>query len=130
MRRPRAGSRWSRARITRRATYAAYMDSAAWQDKRREWYDGWVTMHRRAPVCLVCGQRWSLRSGQLHHVTYMRLGAEEQDDLIPLCARHHAQLHEVWDRFSHWRRLGRAAATVGILEMLRQRGELAAEVAS
>lgn len=130
MRTPRAGSRWSQARITRRATYAAYMDSAAWQDKRREWYQGWLDSHRRPPACVVCGRRWSPRSGHLHHVTYMRLGAEEHDDLIPLCAAHHGQLHAVWDRSSAWRRLGRAAATAGIVELLRRRVAAAAEVAS
>ena len=120
MRRPRPGSRWSRGRITRRAQYAAYMSSIAWQEKRRDWYQQWTSTHHSPPVCLVCGCRWSLRSGQLHHVTYMRLGAEEPDDLVPLCAAHHTRLHQLWDRSPRWRALGRAASTHGIITALRR----------
>ena len=127
MRRPRPGSRWSRGRITRRARYAAYMGSVAWQEKRRYWYQHWRSTHHSAPVCLVCGCRWSLRSGQLHHVTYMRLGNEEPDDLVPLCAAHHARLHQIWDGSSQWRALGRAAATYGIIALLRRRLEASEE---
>jgi hypothetical protein len=123
MRKPRPGSRWSRGRITRRAQYAAYMESVAWQEKRRGWYQHWTSTHDSAPVCVVCGCRWSLRSGQLHHVTYMRLGAEEPDDLVPLCPTHHARLHELWDSSPHWRALGRSAATYGIIAVLRRRLE-------
>jgi len=131
VRTPRAGSRWSRGRITRRALYAAYMDSAAWQEKRRQWYHHWVGVHESPPHCLVCRRQWSLRTGHLHHVTYMRLGFEEVEDLIPLCAAHHARLHEVFDRSSAWRRQGRAAASHGIVAMLRRRLETTlAEAAS
>src|SRR5665811_1498150 len=85
MRTPRLRSRWSAGRVARRAVYAAYMNSKAWQDKRRAWYARWVTLTGTSPVCLVCGRRWSVRSGHLHHLTYQRLGAEEPTDLMPLC---------------------------------------------
>lgn len=49
MRMPRPGSGW----ITRGAVYAAYMDSDAWQEKRREWYHHWVDAHGASPACLV-----------------------------------------------------------------------------
>ena len=124
MRTPRAGSRGSRDRITRRAVYAAYMNSAAWQEKRRHWYHHWVGLHETGPQCLVCGRQWSLRTGHLHHVTYMRLGSEELEDLIPLCAAHHAHLHEVFDRSAQWRRQGRAAASHAIVAMLHRRLEV------
>ena len=120
MRTPRRGSRWSADRVARRAQYAAYMDSKAWQDKRRDWYARWVTLTGSPPVCLVCGRRWSVRSGHLHHLTYQRLGAEELKDLSQLCGRDHARLHSVLDRSPSWRRMGRAAATVGIIGMLRR----------
>jgi len=87
------------------------MNSAAWQEKRREWYHRWVDANGSSPGCLVCGQQWSLRTGHLHHVTYMRLGYEDLEDLIPLCAAHHARLHEVFDHSTQWRREGRAAAS-------------------
>jgi 5-methylcytosine-specific restriction endonuclease McrA len=120
MRTPRRGSRWSADRVARRAVYAAYMNSKAWQDKRRAWYARWVTLTGSPPVCLVCGRNWSVRSGHLHHLTYQRLGAEEPADLMPLCGRDHGRLHDVLDASSSWRRLGRAAATVGIIGMLRR----------
>jgi 5-methylcytosine-specific restriction endonuclease McrA len=120
MRTPRRGSRWAADRVARRARYAAYMNSKAWQDKRRSWYARWVTLTGSPPVCLVCGRRWSIRSGHLHHLTYQRLGAEEPEDLMQLCARDHGCLHAVLDRSPSWRRLGRASATVGIIGMLRR----------
>ncbi len=126
---PRAGSRWSNGRITRRSRYAAYLDSVAWRDKRREWYQHWTSTQSCAPACMV-GYRWSLRSGHLHHLTYLRLGAEEPEDLIALCPAHHARLHQVWDCSTQWRRLGRTAATVGIIAMLRRQLEAADERAS
>jgi len=110
--------------MTRRAVYAVYMNSAAWQEKRREWYHYWVGLQGARPQCLVCGRQWSLRSGPLHHVTYLRLGSEELEDLIPLCAAHHARLHEVFDRSAQWRRQGRAAASHAIVAMLRRRLEV------
>ena len=121
MRTPRPGSRWSRDRITRRAVYDTYMNSKAWQDKRREWYARWLTLMGTHLRCLVCGKRWTLRTGQLHHLTYMRMGAEEPEDLLPLCAVDRARLHEVFDNSPAWRRYGRSAATVGILAALRRR---------
>ena len=120
MRTPRRGSRWSADRVARRAQYAAYMNSKAWQDKRRDWYARWVTLTGSPPVCLVCGRRWSVRSWHLHHLTYQRLGAEKLVDLLQLCGRDHARPHAVLDRSPSWRRMGRAAATVGIIGMLRR----------
>lgn len=127
MRTPRAGSRWSGGRITRRAQYAAYMDSVAWQEKRRERYHHWTSTNSSAPACLVCDCRWSLRTGHLHHLTYMRLGGEEPEDLVALCPRHHVRLHDVWDGSAGWRRLGRTAATYGIIAALRRQLDAAAE---
>jgi len=51
----------------------------------------------------------------------MRLGNEEPDDLVPLCAAHHARLHQLWDGSPQWRALGRATATYGIIALLRRR---------
>lgn len=43
--------------------------------------------------CLICGSR----DFDLHHRSYARLGHEELFDLVPLCRRHHDQLHELLD---------------------------------
>lgn len=119
MRTPRPGSRWSRARLARRSLYTVYMDSPAWAARRRDWYAGWLTMHGIPPTCAVCDRPWSLRTGHLHHATYDRLSQEADADLVPLCRRHHEQLHSLLDSSPTWRRLGRPAATAGIIGVLR-----------
>jgi hypothetical protein len=106
--------------IRRRAVYDAYLASHGWRQCRKAWYAAWLTAHGTPPVCLVCDRAWSLRSGHLHHLTYARLGAEDDRDLVPLCARHHRRLHEVLDRSSYWRTLGREQASLRIIAMLRR----------
>jgi hypothetical protein len=106
--------------IRRRAVYDAYLASHGWRARRKAWYAAWLTTHGTPPVCLVCDRAWSLRSGHLHHLTYARLGAEDDRDLVPLCARHHRRLHEVLDRSSYWRTLRREQASLRIIAMLRR----------
>ena len=110
-----------RRRGPRGAAYDAYLASKAWKAKRQQWYAAWLTAAGTPPVCAACGARWTLKTGHLHHVTYMRLGREEPEDLLPLCARHHRQLHAIFDTSLSWRRLGRAAATAGIIAGFRSR---------
>ena len=105
---------------SRSGAYDAYLDSDAWRDRRRAWYAAWLTRRGTPPACLVCGQKWNLRSGHLHHLTYERLGHEHDDDLVPLCARHHRQLHRVLEESAGWRRLGRRHASAGIIGLLRK----------
>jgi hypothetical protein len=120
MRPARPGSRWSRARLERRGRYAAYIDSEAWLQRRDRWYEQWVQRRGSEPVCLVCGQPWTLRSGDLHHRSYDRLGGEAFTDLLPLCREDHAALHDLWDCSPGWRKLGRSQATIGIIHALRR----------
>ena len=118
MRTPRRRDR--RTLIRRRAVYNAYLASHAWRDRRKAWYAAWLTQRGTAPVCLVCDREWSLRNGHLHHLTYMRIGDEDDRDLVPLCARHHRRLHEVLERSSYWRTLGREQASLRIIALLRR----------
>lgn len=120
MRDPRPGLDWSRGRVFRRDRYATYMDSAGWRARRQAWHAEWTTRYGCEPVCLVCGGQWTLRHGDLHHRNYDRLGHERFDDLVPLCRKHHAVLHELWDASPAWRRMGRSAATMGIIATLRR----------
>ena len=90
-----------------RAAYDAYLDSRAWSDKRKQWYAAWLTAAGVEPSCLVCGRRWTLKSGHLHHATYARLGAEPVEDLVPLCRRDHQRLHALIDAHPTWRRADR-----------------------
>jgi hypothetical protein len=124
MRDPRLGVPWSRARLSRRGRYATYIDSAEWRARRDTWRDEWVDRYGIEPVCLVCGGRWTLHHGDLHHRSYDRLGAERFDDLVPLCRAHHSELHNLWDASPAWRCLGRPAATIGIIATLRRRESL------
>jgi hypothetical protein len=108
-------------RIHRRAVYQSYLASRAWRDRRRAWYAAWLTQAGTPPACLVCDRAWSPKSGHLHHLTYERIGNEDDTDLVPLCAHHHRRLHAVLERSPSWRRLGRAQASVGIIALLRRR---------
>lgn len=108
-------------RIHRRAFYQSYLASRGWRDRRRAWYAAWLTTAGTAPACLVCDRQWSPKTGHLHHLTYVRLGHEDDTDLVPLCARDYRHLHEVLGRSQGWLRLGRAQASIGVIAMLRQR---------
>jgi hypothetical protein len=107
-------------RIHRRAVYDSYLASRAWRDRRRAWYAAWLTRAGTPPTCLVCDRQWSPKSGHLHHLTYVRIGDEDDADLVPLCSRDHRRLHDVLERSPSWRRLGRAQASIGIMAMLRR----------
>ena len=108
--------------IARRAAYDAYLTSGGWRARRRAWYAAWLTSHGTPPQCLVCDRVWCPRSGHLHHLTYIRIGREADEDLIPLCARDHRQLHRVLEHSPGWRHLSRRQATLGIIALLRRRG--------
>jgi hypothetical protein len=117
-------------RIHRRAVYDSYLASRAWRDRRRAWYSAWLTTAGTPPRCIVCDRQWSPKSGHLHHLTYVRIGNEDDTDLVPLCPQDHRRLHEVMERSQSWRRLGRAQASIGIIAMLRRRLERAREEAA
>ena len=121
MREPRPGIAWSRRRLVHRATYAAWMASDAWLAHRREWLATWVTVHGELPTCAICGERWMLRHGDLHHRTYDRLGAEHVADLVPLCRPCHTVLHRIIESSPAWRKLGRPRATTAAIALLRRR---------
>lgn len=63
---------------------SAYIRTAWWCRRRRKYYQG----HRR--VCAVCR---GVTRIQLHHLTYERMYAERDSDLIPLCRKHHKLAH-------------------------------------
>lgn len=129
MRPARADVPWSRGRVRRRRQYGSYITSPAWYRRREEWVAEWHATNKArpagerqsGPACLVCDRPWTERTGDLHHVTYDRLGAELFADLVPLCREHHTALHDLYDRSPAWRRLGRRAATHGIIAALRRR---------
>ncbi|QGH70584.1 hypothetical protein [Pseudactinotalea sp. HY158] len=117
----RRGASRSKRGATRRAFYDAYMASPAWWGFRRRW----ATWARRGgPItCRGCGQLWRLKTGDLHHATYARLGAESFTDLWPLCRGCHDLLHELLER-PGWRRAGRVQAHRAALALLHQHAAL------
>lgn len=124
MREPRPGLRWSRKRLESRARYAGYMDAPAWYRRRERWLSEWVEATGVDPVCAACGGEWTLRTGDLHHRTYARLGRESWRDLMPLCRPCHAELHRIMEGDASWRRLGREQASdLIVARLLRARKE-------
>jgi len=120
VREARPGLPWSLGRARVRAAYQDYMDSPAWRACRSAWQAEWIARYGAEPACLACGQTWTLRHGDLHHASYDRLGTETFTDLLPLCRADHAALHDLWDASPEWRRLGRPAASIGIIAVLRR----------
>ncbi len=73
--------------------YKAYMRSNEWKVKKRE----------RIAIdqgCVMCGRPLDkIRSIQVHHITYQRLGNENVlTDLCTLCGSCHKKLHNFYNR--------------------------------
>lgn len=72
------------------ANYALYTRSPVWKAVRDRYY----ATHPKA--CWICGDASNVH---LHHCCYDRLGGNEtDDDLLPLCNRHHRGLHNYMKR--------------------------------
>lgn len=120
MRNPRPGTVWSAGRLQRRGRYQGWIRSKAWLRRRSWWLTEWRRRYGSEPVCAVCGRRWTLQTGDLHHRSYVHLGQERFEDLIPLDRDCHEALHQLWDRSPAWRALGREHATAGLIALLRR----------
>lgn len=60
--------------------YAAYLASHEWRERRND------ALRRDGFRCQRCS---ATRRLQVHHLTYVRVGHEDPDDLVTLCARCH-----------------------------------------
>lgn len=65
--------------------YDTYINSRSWRARKLVYY----ATHDR--VCAACGTD---RNVHLHHRTYVRMGAELDADLTPLCEAHHTVVHQ------------------------------------
>lgn len=68
--------------------YEAYLASPGWHQRRSRYW----SEHADAKgfiACRYCGDA----ARDLHHADYRRLGCETDDDLHPLCPRHHEEVH-------------------------------------
>ena len=65
-------------------SYLDYIHSEEWRKKSARIKD------KQKSVCRLCGKRENL---QTHHLTYIRLGNEKEDDLVGLCEDCHTKIH-------------------------------------
>ncbi|MCR4340537.1 MAG: HNH endonuclease [Gemmatimonadaceae bacterium] len=85
--------------------YDEYMKSRRWFDRR----DAFFAKYRAR---CGCGSRFDL---ELHHKTYLRLGNERDEDLVPLCENCHKRVHseaerlQVGGKMSKWEALAEAS---------------------
>lgn len=85
---------------------------SGWWRRRRRMY--WST-HRH--VCLGCGES-NPRRVHLHHLTYDNIGAEPDEDLMPLCCLCHNQVH-VKERISNLTIREATTLVVGLVHAAR-----------
>jgi len=65
-------------------TYNEYLKSDYWKKAKQRYSET-----NRLKECLICGNKRYI----LHHQSYVRLGSERPSDFIPLCQKHHEELH-------------------------------------
>jgi len=109
-----------------RADYDAYIASDMWTRRRRRW----LAIERRANTgviyCSGCRCEWGTRArgGELHHLSYERLGHEDHCDLVALCTRCHRVLEARFAGDLGWHRYqDRSIAMRAIVERMRRRDE-------
>ena len=66
-------------------SYRDYLKSNYWKQAKKRYFAS--NLPKR---CIVCGNKVF----ELHHRSYVRLGKELPEDLIPLCRKHHKIVHD------------------------------------
>lgn len=95
--RQRFGDKPTNVNLKRRAYYKDYIKSRQWYARRERWEQEALKQCDGSLSCLGCGEPWTGRCGDLHHLTYERIGHEAATDLVPLCRGCHSMLHSVMD---------------------------------
>ena len=101
---------WQKGKPLKPSQYRDYINSRRWSKRRRRYYA------RNPNTCKICGDK----NVHLHHITYKRLGMEEDEDLIPLCVEHHDAFHE----FIGGSKGDMTDETVAFIEMYRYEEEV------
>lgn len=70
--------------VTHIGDYGNYLGDDLWKQRRKR------ALFRAGYRCARCG---ATRNLDVHHLTYARIGAEDEDDLVVLCRRCHAAEH-------------------------------------
>jgi len=110
-------SRGTVQQARRRAAWAEYLESGAWDRLRL----AFLTSGHANTECPGCAASVGLHD-DVHHLEYPTVPGEEGDeDLVVLCRRCHEAVHASIDGFAGWRRMTRRAATWAILAQLRLR---------
>jgi 5-methylcytosine-specific restriction endonuclease McrA len=92
-------------RTVSRWGYRSYIQSPEWRAVRERYWASKLPKN-----CYCCGAE--RKPGMhLHHRTYKNLGNERLLDLVPVCPRCHAEVHELHRSDDRWRRKGLWAAT-------------------
>jgi 5-methylcytosine-specific restriction endonuclease McrA len=76
-------ARWQSTAERKRA-YEEYINSPAWRFKRQ------LVLDRDGGICQGCRKR---EAQEVHHLTYVRFGAEMLFDLISVCTDCHDKIH-------------------------------------
>lgn len=99
-------------------TYRDYLRSPHWVKVKARYRESIL------PQACMCGEE----TVDLHHMTYERIGAERLADLLPLCRRCHAMVHELERRGEIALDLAgfRSAARAAAYAVQRERAEGAA----
>ena len=112
-------ARRSEGRLANRRAYEIYIHSPAWFAKRQWWFEA-ISAAMSGPVrCVGCDRVWLLERDDVHHIDYSRLGAEQVQDLWPLCRQCHELIHEVMAGTKSWRKLSRIQANTLALATIR-----------
>lgn len=69
--------------------YIEYINSKEWKETRKRF------LEILGKKCSGCKRE---KSVQLHHLTYVRLGRELLEDVLPLCVRCHKKVHRLRKR--------------------------------
>lgn len=110
-------------RVAAGRRYVDWLASPGWHKRRRRWASEEQRRYGRI-VCALCGARWSQSRGDLHHLSYSRMGRERHEDLMAMCRPCHELVHQAIDASRSWQRLisrgRRRQVTLAIIESIRQ----------
>ena len=68
-------------------TYKDYLKTYYWENTRQR------ILNERGHTCERCGCSLFDKSFEVHHLSYLRLGDEYDDDLMLLCPECHKEVH-------------------------------------
>ncbi|OLO80669.1 hypothetical protein BKH13_12790 [Actinomyces naeslundii] len=110
-------------RVAAGKRYTDWLASPGWHRRRQRWASEEQRRYGRI-VCALCGARWSQSRGDLHHLSYSRMGRERHEDLMAMCRPCHELVHQAIDASRSWQRLisrgRRRQVTLAIIESIRQ----------